>query len=369
MAATSPVDDSTLGSVQMGTGEPVDVAISVTADAAPELRDQSVSDRADALRAGMDALERPSETIVDAMAREVGKPVDEAGEDLESAIDSGRSDAEDAVRLSGEVTPSKFDDRLNFTQREPDGPAAVVTPRNYPVDHEAVRLVTFTGSAAVGQRIAASAAQRSVQAVLELGGEDQVLILDDADLDRAADAIVTGSNDNCGQSCSGTERVIVTRGVDDEVVDRVTERTAGLVVGDPLDRSTDVGPPIDEDVRETVREQIADGVDAGARVTTGGTVGDRYCEPTVLADVTPDMRVPTAQTVGPVRPILHVADVDEAIEVANDSKYGFQTAVFTESIRLAHRAVDERRSGGGRRQRSQQRLGAPVAVRRVRAAR
>jgi acyl-CoA reductase-like NAD-dependent aldehyde dehydrogenase len=245
------------------------------------------------------------------MAREVGKPVDEAREDLESAIDSGRSDAEDAVRLSGEVTPSKFDDRLNFTRREPDGPAAVVTPWNYPVDHEAVRLVAFTGSTAVGQRIAASAAQRSVQAVLELGGEDPVLVLDDADLDRAADAIVTGSDYNCGQSCSGTERVIVTRGVDDEVVDRVTERTAGLVVGDPLDRSTDVGPPIDEDVRETVREQIADAVDAGARVTTGGTVGDRYCEPTVLADVTPDMRVPTEETFEPVRPILRVADVDE----------------------------------------------------------
>ena len=407
MAATSPVDDSTLGSVPMGTGEHVDAAVSATAGAAPELRDQSVYDRADAIRATMDALERRSETIVDAMAREVGKPVDEAREELESAINSGRSYAEDAVRLFGEVTPSKFDDRLNFTRREPYGPAAVVTPWNYPVeipidhvsaalvtgnpvtwnpaseaaltashvarsfaeaplpdgafnfvpgsgstvgaaliDHEAVRLVAFTGSTAVGQRIAARAAQRSAQAVLELGGKDPVLVLDDANLDRAADAIVTGSNYNCGQSCSGTERVIVTESVYDEVVDRVTERTAALVVGDPLDRSTDVGPPINEDVRETVHEQIAGAVDAGARVTTGGTVGDRYCEPTVLADVTPDMRVATEETFGPVTPILRVADVDEAIDVANDSKYGLQAAVFTESIRLAHRAVDELRSGG-----------------------
>jgi acyl-CoA reductase-like NAD-dependent aldehyde dehydrogenase len=128
MAATSPVDDSTLGSVPMGTGEHVDAAVSATAGAAPELRDQSVYDRAYAIRAAMDALERRSETIVDAMAREVGKPVDEAREELENAIDSGRFYAEDAVRLFGEVTPSKFDDRLNFTRREPYGPAAIVTP-------------------------------------------------------------------------------------------------------------------------------------------------------------------------------------------------------------------------------------------------
>ena len=146
MAATSPVDDTTLGSVPMGTDEHVDAAVSATAGAAPELRNQSVYDRAYAIRAAMDALERRSETIVDAMAREVGKPVDEAREELESAIDSGRSYAEDAVRLFGEGTPSKSDDRLNFTRREPYGPAAVVTPWNYPVeipvDHISAALVT-----------------------------------------------------------------------------------------------------------------------------------------------------------------------------------------------------------------------------------
>jgi len=405
--ATSPVDGSTLGSIPRATADDVDAAVAASVEVADRLRAANVYERADAVRAAMDALEADSEAIVETMAAEVGKPLAEAREELESAIHSGRSYAEDAVRLFGEVTPSQFEDRHNFTRREPYGPAAVVTPWNYPLEiptdhlsaalvtgnpvtwkpasaasltaahvarafaaaplpdgafnflpgsggtvgtalseHGAVRLVAFTGSTAVGQRIAADAAGRSAHAVLEMGGKDPVLVLDDADLDGAAEAIVMGSNYNCGQSCSGTERVIVTEAVYDDVVERVTERTAALTVGDPREESTDVGPPINDDVRETVGEQIDDAVAAGARVTTGGSVGDRYCEPTVVADVTPDMLVATEETFGPVTPIMRVADLEEAIAVANDTRYGLQAAVFTESLQRAHRAVNELRAGG-----------------------
>jgi len=407
ISVRSPVDDEQLGTVPEGTTDHVETAVSASVEAARGFRNTNVYDRADALREAMDDLERRSETIVETMAREVGKPLEEAREELESAIHSGRSYAEDAVRLFGEVTPSRFEDRLNFTRREPYGPAAVITPWNYPVEipvdhlsaalvsgntvtwnpaseasltashvarafaatsfpcgafnfvpgsggtvgaalseHQAIRLVAFTGSTAVGQRIAVDAAGRSAQAVLELGGKDPVLVLDDADLERATAAIVLGSNYNCGQSCSGTERVIATDAVYDEVVERVTERTAGLTVGDPLDESTDVGPPINDDVRRTVREHVDEAVAAGARVTTGGTVGDRYCEPTVLADVTPEMRVATEETFGPVTPILRVPGLEAAISVANDTRYGLQAAVFTESLRNALRTVEDLRSGG-----------------------
>jgi acyl-CoA reductase-like NAD-dependent aldehyde dehydrogenase len=406
MVARSAVDDA-LGSVPEGTPEHVERAVSATVEVAPKFRRTNVYDRADALRTAVDALEERRERIVETMAREVGKPLAEAREEFDSAVNSGRSYAADAERLFGEVTPSKFDDRFNYTQREPYGPAAVITPWNYPVEipvdhlsaalvtgnpvtwnpasetaltaylvaqafanapfpngafnfvtgpgstvgaalteHEAIRLVAFTGSTAVGQRIAEIAAGRSAQTVLELGGKDPLLVLDDADIERAADAIVMGSNYNCGQSCSGTERVIATEMVYDEVVAAVTERTAALTVGDPLDDDTDVGPPINDEVRETVLEQIADAVDAGATVTTGGSVGDHYVEPTVLADVTSDMDVATEETFGPVTPIVAVADVDEAIAVANDTRYGLQAAVFTESLRTAHQTVNELRSGG-----------------------
>lgn len=406
MVARSAVDDA-LGSVPEGTPEHVERAVSATVEVAPKFRRTNVYDRADALRTAVDALEERRERIIETMAREVGKPLAEAREEFDSAVDSGRSYAADAERLFGEVTPSKFDDRFNYTQREPYGPAAVITPWNYPVEipvdhlsaalvtgnpvtwnpasetaltaylvaqafanapfpngafnfvtgpgstvgaalteHEAIRLVAFTGSTAVGQRIAEIAAGRSAQTVLELGGKDPLLVLDDADVERAADAIVMGSNYNCGQSCSGTERVIATEMVYDEVVAAVTERTAALTVGDPLDDDTDVGPPINDEVRKTVLEQIADAVDAGATVTTGGSVGDHYVEPTVLADVTSDMDVATEETFGPVTPIIAVADVDKAIAVANDTRYGLQAAVFTESLRTAHQTVNELRSGG-----------------------
>jgi acyl-CoA reductase-like NAD-dependent aldehyde dehydrogenase len=359
MVARSAVDDA-LGSVPEGTPEHVERAVSATVEVAPKFRRTNVYDRADALRTAVDALEERRERIVETMAREVGKPLAEAREEFDSAVNSGRSYAADAERLFGEVTPSKFDDRFNYTQREPYGPAAVITPWNYPVEipvdhlsaalvtgnpvtwnpasetaltaylvaqafanapfpngafnfvtgpgstvgaalteHEAIRLVAFTGSTAVGQRIAEIAAGRSAQTVLELGGKDPLLVLDDADVERAADAIVMGSNYNCGQSCSGTERVIATEMVYDEVVAAVTERTAALTVGDPLDDDTDVGPPINDEVRETVLEQIADAVDAGATVTTGGSVGDHYVEPTVLADVTSHKDGATQETFGP----------------------------------------------------------------------
>jgi len=379
ISVRSPVDDEQLGTVPEGTTDHVETAVSASVEAARAFRNTNVYDRAEALREAMDDLERRSETIVDAMAREVGKPLEEAREELESAIHSGRSYAEDAVRLFGEVTPSRFEDRLNFTRREPYGPAAVITPWNYPVEipvdhlsaalvsgntvtwnpaseasltashvarafagapfpcgafnfvpgsggtvgaglseHQAIRLVAFTGSTAVGQRIAVDAAGRSAQAVLELGGKDPVLVLDDADLECATAAIVLGSNYNCGQSCSGTERVIATEAVYDDVVAAVSERTGALSTGDPLAADTDVGPPINDEVRETVRGQIADAVDAGARVTAGGSVGDRYCEPTVLADVTPEMRAATEETFGPLTPVIEVADRREAVDRSRD---------------------------------------------------
>jgi acyl-CoA reductase-like NAD-dependent aldehyde dehydrogenase len=407
MVIRSPVVDEALGSVSCGTSEHIEEAVSATAATARSFREMSVYDRAEAVRSAMDLLEDRADEIVETMAREIGKPLSEARTELESAIDSGRSYAEDAVRLNGEVTRSKFEDRLNFTQREPYGPAGIITPWNYPFEipsdhlsaalvtgnpvtwnpaseaaltavylaeafaatslpdgafnfvpgpggtvgaalsrHDAVRLLAFTGSTDVGQRIAAAAAERSAQALLELGGKDPVLVLDDADVQGAADAIVMGSNYNCGQSCSGTERVIATDAVYEDVVEAVTERTEALTVGDPLEESTDVGPPINEETRRTVREHISDAIDSGARVTVGGSVGDRYCDPTVLADVTPAMRVATEETFGPVTPIIRATGTADAVSIANDTMYGLQAAVFTESLRTAHRVVNDLRSGG-----------------------
>lgn len=404
---TSPIDGSELGTVGAGTAEHVDDAVAGTVSASDALREMNVHRRADAVEAAMDVIEDRADEITETMTSEVGKTRGEAREEVASAVRSGRAYAADAVRLSGDVTRSRFDGRHNFTRREPYGPAGIITPWNYPFEiptdhlsaalvagnpvtwkpaseaaltathiakafaetslpegafnfvpgaggtvgaalsgHRDVRLLAFTGSTDVGQGIAAAAAERSAECLLELGGKDPVLVLDDADVARAADAIVLGSNYNCGQSCSGTERVIATEPVYDELVSAVTERTEELTVGDPREEETDVGPPINDDIRSTTERQITAAVEAGARVTTGGSVGDRYIEPTVLADVTPEMRAATEETFGPLTPIIPVADREEAVEIANDTRYGLQAAVFTESIRDAHQVIDGLRSGG-----------------------
>ncbi|MFB6250783.1 MAG: aldehyde dehydrogenase [Halobellus sp.] len=404
---TSPVDGSALETVAAGTPAHVDDAVEATVDASDTLREMNVHRRAEAINAAMDAIENRTDEIVSTMTVEVGKTTSEAREEVESAIRSGREYAADAVRLCGEVTRSQYDDRHNFTRREPYGPTGVITPWNYPFEiptdhlsaalvtgnpvtwnpasaaaltathiagafaetslpdgafnfipgsggtvgaalsgHPAVRLLAFTGSTEVGQRIAATAAERSAECLLELGGKDPVLVLDDADVSRAADAIVLGSNYNCGQSCSGTERVIATESIYDELVAAVTARTEELTVGDPRDAETDVGPPINDDIRETTERQITAAVEAGARVTTGGSIGDRYIEPTVLADVAPEMQAATEETFGPLTPLISVADREEAVAVANDTRYGLQAAVFTESLQDAHRVIDGLQSGG-----------------------
>ncbi|WP_311172868.1 aldehyde dehydrogenase family protein [Halobellus ordinarius] len=405
--ATSPIDGSELGTVAAGTAEHVDRAVAATERASKQLREMNVHRRADAVEAAMDAIEDRTDEIAETMVAEVGKPQSEAREEIRSAVRSGREYAADAVRLSGEVTRSQYDDRHNFTRRESYGPTGIITPWNYPFEiptdhlsaalvtgnpvawnpasdavltathiaeafaemslpegafnfvpgaggtvgaalssHPDVRLLAFTGSTDVGQQIAAAAAERSAECLLELGGKDPVLVLDDADVSKAADAIVLGSNYNCGQSCSGSERVIATEPVYEELVAAVSERTRELTVGDPRDAETDIGPPINDDVRETTERHITTATESGARVTTGGSVGERYIEPTVLADVDPEMLAATEETFGPLTPIIPVADRQEAVAVANDTRYGLQAAVFTESIRNAHKVIDGLRSGG-----------------------
>lgn len=405
--ATSPIDDSTLGRVAAGTATHVDDAVAATVDVSTELREVNVHRRAEAIKTAMAVIEDRIDRIASTMTEEVGKTKIEAREEVKSAVRSGREYAADAVRLSGEVTRSQYDQRHNFTRREPYGPTGVITPWNYPFEipsdhlsaalvtgnpvtwnpaseaaltathiaaafaetslpdgafnfvpgsggtvgaalsgHQDVRLLAFTGSTDVGQQIAATAAKRSAECLLELGGKDPVVVLDDADVSRAADAIVLGSNYNCGQSCSGTERVIATESIYDDLVTAVTARTKELTYGDPRDAETDIGPPINDDARETTKRQITEALESGARVTTGGSVGDRYIEPTVLADVEPEMRAATEETFGPLTPLISVADREEAVAVANDTRYGLQAAVFTESLRNAHRVIDGLQSGG-----------------------
>jgi acyl-CoA reductase-like NAD-dependent aldehyde dehydrogenase len=191
----------------------------------------------------------------------------------------------------------------------------------------------FTGSVSTGKRIAAIAAERLLPVVLELGGKDPMLVLDDADVDVASSAAVWGAFVNAGQTCLSVERCYVHRSLYEAFLKVCAEKTKKLRVGPGTDPETDVGPMIHEGQLRIVEEHVQDAVARGVRVLSGGTrlpdVGANFYAPTVLADVTHDMRIMREETFGPVLPVMAFDSDDEAARLANDSEYGLAASVWT----------------------------------------
>jgi acyl-CoA reductase-like NAD-dependent aldehyde dehydrogenase len=196
------------------------------------------------------------------------------------------------------------------------------------IAHPAVRRVNFTGSTRVGKIIAAKCAEHLTRCLLELGGKAPQVVLADADLDAAADAASFGAFMNSGQICMSTERIVVDRSVADDLAARLAERAAALVTGDPRDEGTMIGPVINDASRERVLALIADAREKGADVLAGGDADGNVVSPTVLANVTPHMRIYGEESFGPVVTIVAVDGPDAAVECANDSEYGLSAAVF-----------------------------------------
>jgi acyl-CoA reductase-like NAD-dependent aldehyde dehydrogenase len=216
-----------------------------------------------------------------------------------------------------------------------EGPAGAALLRS-PID----KLV-FTGSVATGKRIAAAAAERLLPVVLELGGKDPMLVLDDADVDVASSAAVWGAFVNAGQACLSVERCYVHRSLYDSFAKACAEKTKQLRVGNGMDSDTDVGPMIQERQVRIVESHVEDAKARGARVLAGGSrlteLGPNFYAPTVLVGVTQDMRIMREETFGPVLPVMACADDDEAIRLANDSDYGLAASVWTRDRKRGER--------------------------------
>jgi benzaldehyde dehydrogenase (NAD) len=196
------------------------------------------------------------------------------------------------------------------------------------IAHPATRRVTFTGSTRVGRIVASKCGEHLKRCLLELGGKAPQVVLADADLDAAADAASFGAFMNSGQICMSTERIVVDRAVTGDLSGRLAERASKLTIGDPRDQGTMIGPVIDDAARERVMELIGDARDKGAEVLAGGEAEGNVIAPTVLAGVTPEMRIYHEESFGPVVAIVPVDGPDEAVRVANDTEYGLAAAVF-----------------------------------------
>lgn len=220
---------------------------------------------------------------------------------------------------------------INVITNAPDDAAEIVAAL---VAHPAVKRVNFTGSTKVGKIIAKLAAEHLKPALLELGGKAPLIVLEDADLDGAVNAAIFGSFMNQGQICMSTERIIVHHAIADAFVERLAARAAALPAGDPRGHVV-LGSLISLDAAEKMDGLIADAVAKGAKLVAGGNRSGTVVEATLLDHVTSDMRVYSEESFGPVKPIIRVADEEEAIRVANDTEYGLSSAVFSRNIQRA----------------------------------
>src|SRR5256712_3298772 len=201
-----------------------------------------------------------------------------------------------------------------------------------------VSVVSVTGSVGTGVSVAREASKDVKKVVLELGGSDPFIVAEDADLDVAATGAVAGRFVNCGQSCIAAKRFFVVDSVADDFIEKFAERMKALQIGDPLDPATDIGPLVNEGQRNEIESQVRDAAAKGARIVLGGKRVRRsgwYFEPTLLADVTKEMRVLREETFGPVAPVLTVPDLDSAIREANDSDFGLGASLWTRDLARA----------------------------------
>lgn len=352
--------------------------------------------RAEALHKAADLIAARTDEAARLISHEMGKTYAESIEDVEYAVHDLKLAAEDALRNYGQTAPgtssSTDDPKRVLVQNVPVGVVGIATPWNFPmaipcellgpalacgntvvwkpseiapgsghivaealaealpagvinvvhgrgdigahlVTHPHVDMFAFVGSTAVGEHISKSAGVKKL--LLELGGNGPVVVMEDANLDAAAAASTYSAYYTTGQVCTATERVLVHERVYDDFVAKVIDLSKDVVVGDPLDPRTTMGPLCFEGSLSKTREHLEDAVAKGAKIVFGGGHDGLLHEPTVIVDVTPDMLIAQEETFGPVVPIMRFSTDDEAIEIANDCKYGLQAAVFTSSIPTA----------------------------------
>ena len=403
----NPYDGQTIDTIPIAHRQTAQLAIDAANDAKESLTEMSAFKISNKLFNAVRKLEEKREEFAHILSLEVGKPINEALVEVDRSIETLRLSAEEAKRIYGESVP--LDAGLNgkgffaFTQKLPLGVVAAITPFNYPLnltihkiapaiackntvivkppteaplavmkfcellDEEfpdgVVNVVTgygseigdylvcsaevdkisFTGSVTTGMMISQKAGMKKV--TLELGGNDPVIILNDADLDKAVKGIINGAFLNAGQVCMGVKRVIVEEGVADEFAEKLVEATEKLVMGNPLESTTTLGTLISQKAAMQVQEAVNNAVANGAEILTGGKRDGAFYAATVIDNVAPDMDLVVRETFGPVAPIIRVNDLEEAIEVANATEYGLQAGVFTNDYASAMRCAQEIEAG------------------------
>jgi succinate-semialdehyde dehydrogenase/glutarate-semialdehyde dehydrogenase len=400
----NPANGSVVGAVPVMRAGETRRAIDAASRAMPEWAKRTAKDRATVLRRFAELMVANADDLAVIMTSEQGKPLAEARGEVTYAASFLEWFAEEGKRVYGEIIPTFRADARLMVLRQPVGVAAAITPWNFPAamitrklgpalaagctfvckpapqtpfsalalaelgaraglpagvlnvvtgDAEAigggftgdprVRKLSFTGSTAVGKKLLAQCADTVKKVSLELGGNAPFIVFDDADLDAAVQGAMASKYRNTGQTCVCANRLFVQAGVYEEFAARLVKAVAGLRVGDGLAGPTDQGPLIDARALAKVEAHVADAVDQGARIASGGrrhALGGNFYEPTVLLDVTPGMRVAREETFGPVAPLIRFTDEAEAVSMANDTAAGLAAYFYTRDLARSWRVQE-----------------------------
>jgi vanillin dehydrogenase len=255
--------------------------------------------------------------------------------------------SEQSPRVHGAIVAALVDAGIpagvvNLITNDPGDAAGVVGAL---IEHPATAHINFTGSTRVGRIIAEKAAPLFKRTLLELGGKAPFLVLDDADLEAAAQAAIFGAFMHSGQICMSTERIIVDRSVQDALLEKLAARAEALTTGSPFEQTTMVGPVVTEASSHHVGELVDDARQHGAAIVTGGEGEGALLSPTVVAGVTPQMRLYSEESFGPVVAVITADGVDDAVRLANDTEYGLSAAVFGRDIERAQSVAARIQSG------------------------
>ena len=398
----SPIDGSVIARAAKGSTDDVEAAIAAARQARATFRTLPATERLAVCTEAAQILDEHFDAFVAAIVADIGKTPEQAASEVKATRERLGLVREEVRKIFGEYLPGDWiDDTVGKSAvvlREPVGTVAAFGPFNYPLflaaskiipalaagntvvakapsdapvplvlfarvleeaglppgainvvtgrggdigdllaSHPDVSMISFTGSSSVGRRIVAQAGPKPMH--LELGGNAAGIVLADADLDLAVEKCVLGALKNAGQRCDAISRVLVAQPVYDAFVERALKEVEQWPVGDPRDERTRVGPLVTPSAAKCVNGLVADAVAKGARQLAGGSRSDAYHEPTLLADIPPDAEILWEETFGPVVAVTPVAGLEEALELANRSRYGLDSAVFTSDLESAWRAA------------------------------
>lgn len=413
IASINPANKEIVGYVQSSAREDLNEAVQAAKDAQKLWKKLSGVERGNLLFKVADMIEKNIDDIAKTMTREMGKTFPEAKGETARGVAILRFYAGEGMRKMGDIIPASDGTALQFSKRVPLGVVGLITPWNFPVaipiwktapaliygntvvlkpatetavtaakivecfdqagfpngvinlvtgkgsvigqglaEHEDIAAVSFTGSNTIGKQIEMAAAARGAKYQLEMGGKNPLIVANDADVDLAVAAVMSGGLKSTGQKCTCSSRVIVQSGVYEEFKNKLVAEVRKIKVGNGLDSDTWMGPCASEGQYNTVKYYIQKGIEDGAKILVGGDSPESeelnngfYVNPTVFDEVTSSMTIAQEEIFGPVIALMKVETIEEAIAVANDVEFGLSASIFTKDITSILTFIDDIEAG------------------------